>query len=88
MNEQMSDKFRNNLIMYFDMGIRGLIAFFFAGICLYAVLVGIFHINPIYTLPIAFLVSILISPFLSKVKLGERVFLYYDNFLNKLFKLK
>lgn len=81
----MKNNTREWIILYFDMLIRGLIAFFFAGIILYAVLVGIFKVKPIYTLPIAFIVSILISPFLSKIKVGEKLIKRYDEWLENIF---
>jgi hypothetical protein len=66
--------------------LRGLISFFFIGIGFYLLLVGYFKMKFIYILPIVFIVSILITPFLSRIKLGERVLSRYENWLQKTFQ--
>lgn len=82
-----SERFRNLMIMYLDIVIRSLISFIFIGILLSFVFIGVLHISWIFVLPMVFFVSILVSPLLSKIKLGERVFLYYEEWLKKAFKL-
>jgi hypothetical protein len=82
--EENPNNLRNWIILYTDMILRGLIAFFFAGICLYTFLVGYLHIKAIYILPIAFIVSIMISPFLSRIRLGNFVLNSYEKWLNNL----
>jgi dolichol kinase len=79
---------REHIIIYLDAVIRGLIAFFVVGIGFYIFLVGFLHIKVIFVLPLIFIVSILISPFLVKIKLGEKVLDKYENWLRKTFKLK
>jgi hypothetical protein len=82
-----NSRFRNLMIMYLDILIRSLISFFFVGTLFSIFLIGFLHITWIVVIPLVFLVSILISPFLSKIKLGEKVFDYYEGFLKKTFKL-
>jgi len=76
---------RDYVIIYFDAVIRGLIAFVFVGIGLYLFLVAYLKTSAFLVLPIAFVFSILISPLLSRVKLGERTLVWYENLLEKLF---
>jgi hypothetical protein len=64
--------------------LRGLISFAVIGIGLFVILTGFFHMKFYWVLPIAFFCSILISPLLSKIKLGERVFISYEHWLNKM----
>lgn len=88
LNEEKTSRFRNVSIMYLDILIRSLISFFFIGILFSIFLIGFLHITWYIVLPLVFITSILVSPFLMKIKLGETVFLYYENFLKKTFKLK
>lgn len=81
------DVARDYIILYMDMVIRGLISFFVVGIGLYALLIFYFKMKFIYVLPIAFICSIFLSPFLSKVKLGEKLLILYERLLAKVFKL-
>jgi hypothetical protein len=83
-----SSRFRNMMIVYFDILIRSLISFFAIGILLSILLIGVFHFEWWLVLPLVFICSIFVAPFLSKIKLGERVFDYYEQFLKKTFKLK
>jgi len=82
-----NSKFRNMMVMYLDILIRSLISFFFVGILFSIFLIGFLHITWIVVLPLVFITSILISPFLSKIKLGEKVFDHYEFWLKKTFKL-
>lgn len=75
---------RDYVIIYFDAVIRGLIAFVFIGIGLYLFLVAYLKISAFLVLPIAFVCSILISPLLSRITLGERTLNWYENLLEKL----
>jgi hypothetical protein len=50
----------------------------------YFVLMGIFDLPIYFILPIIFILSLFLSPFLSKIQLGYRVQLKYDDFLRKL----
>jgi uncharacterized membrane protein len=79
------DRFRIMIIGYLDLVIRGLLAFFVIGILFYMFLVGYLHISPIFVLPLVFIASIIVSPFLSRIRLGEIVFSKYENFLRKSF---
>ena len=87
-DEEKPSNMRSWIVLYLDMIIRGLIAFSVIGIGFFVLLVGFLKMKVIYMLPIAFVTSILISPFLSKVRLGERVLTKYENLLKKLFKAK
>jgi hypothetical protein len=80
-----NSKFREYIIIYTDMIIRGLIAFFVVGIGFYIFLVLYLKIKAIYVLFLVFLASILISPFLSRIKLGEKTLIIYENLLTKFF---
>jgi dolichol kinase len=83
---QLNDfKFHNILVNYTDAVIRGLIAFFVVGILSWIIFVGYFHIPIVFMLVIAFISSILISPFLNKIKLGFIVVNKYENWLQKTF---
>ena len=87
MNEKnKSNNIRNWIVLYMDIVVRGLIAFLFVGVCLSFLLIGYFKMSFIYVLPIVFITSVLISPFLSKIRLGEFIISKYENFLNKLFE--
>jgi hypothetical protein len=74
---------KNILEMYVDLTVRGLIAFLTLGLFSYFVLIRWLNLKIYWTLPIIFVGSIFISPFLSKIKLGHRVQEKYDNFLRK-----
>lgn len=71
---------------YIDGALRGLIAFLFIGIGLYIFLVGFLKINPLYVLPIVFLFSIFVSPYLSKIQIGEKIVNKYDAWLSEIGK--
>jgi len=81
-------RFRNISIVYLDILIRSLISFICIGIVFSIILIGYLHLSWVLVLPLVFIVSILVSPLLMKIKLGERVFDYYDNILKKTFKLE
>jgi len=76
---------RNWIITYLDGVLRGLIVFAIVGVGFYIFLVGFLKMKPIFILPLAFIISILLSPFLSKIKLGERVLNWYEGWLHKTF---
>jgi len=80
------DRFRVQLVNYTDMIIRSLISFFFIGLGLYIILIGIFKWSILPTLLMAFFVSILVNPFLSKIKLGERIWSKYEKWLARTFR--
>lgn len=75
--------FRKQLIIYTDIVIRGLIAFLFIGILGSIILIGFFHIKTWLIFPIVFILSIIVSPYLSKIRIGENLFNKYDNILKK-----
>jgi hypothetical protein len=79
---------RNYIITYLDGILRGLVSFLVIGIGLYILLVGIFKMSFIFVLPIIFIITIMVSPFLSKIKLGEKLINKYDTWLRKVFNLK
>jgi len=81
-------KFRIHIIKYLDLLIQGLIAFIIIGFGLGFLLIGYFKMKAILVLPIIFICSIIISPFLSRIKLGEKLLCRFEKSLSKLFKLK
>jgi hypothetical protein len=83
---QKQSKLRDIIVVYFDIVIRGLIAFAFIGILLSIFLIGFLKLSYFIVLPIAFICSILISPFLSKIKLGDVLLTKYENYLGKIIK--
>lgn len=83
---QKQSRFRSIVVIYLDAILRGLIAFAFIGILLSLFLIGFLHLSFVLVLPIAFICSILISPLLSKVKLGNVLLTKYENYLNRLIK--
>lgn len=78
---QKLNNFRNEIIKYTDIVIRSLIAFIFVGILGSIILIGLFHIKIWLLFPIMFFLSIIISPLLSKIRLGEQLFNKYDEWL-------
>ena len=81
--EQNNWRFRNIAIMYLDIVLRSLIAFLCIGVLFTIILVGYFHLSYVYVLLVVFITSVLLTPFLSKIKLGAKVFDGYVNFLEK-----
>lgn len=77
---------RKWLILYFDIVIRGFISFIGIGVLLSLLLIVVLKMSPIIVLPIAFILAVLLSPFLSKLTLGERFLTFYENLLDKIFK--
>jgi membrane protein implicated in regulation of membrane protease activity len=77
---------REYVILYLDLVLRGLIAFAFIGIGFYLLLVVYLKVSIIWVLPMVFLASILVSPFLSRIKLGNFVLEKYEQLLNKIFE--
>ena len=81
-------KIRTHIINYLDMVLRGLISFLIIGIGLGILLIGYFKMKAIFVLPIIFICSIIITPFLSRIRLGEKLLCRFEKSLSKLFKLK
>lgn len=79
-------KFRSHIVRYLDLVIQGLIAFLIIGLGLGLLLAGYFKMRYVFVLPIIFICSIIISPFLSRIKLGEFILTKYENLLHKMFK--
>jgi len=84
---QPQNKYREVIIFYFDMMIRGLISFIFVGFILTLILLQ-FHTPLLWILIIAFCISILISPLFMKIKLGEKFLTWYESRLDSAFKKK
>ena len=82
---QTQNKYYKLTIFYLDSVIRGLIAFFSVGVLLTLILVVFLKMKFVWILPISFVVSILISPFLSRITLGERLLNGYTKWLEKTF---
>lgn len=70
-----------------DSTVRGLISFAIS-ILVTLFVIAYTKIPTWFLLPIAFLLSLCINPFLSKVKLGEKVRVKFVDYLDKTFKLK
>lgn len=85
---QKSSNFRLMSIMYLDIVIRSLISFVFVGFGLSILLMGILKLSWVIVLPIVFILSILIAPLLSKIKLGHILFDKYELWLQRTFKIK
>lgn len=81
---QPQNKYREVIIFYFDMLIRGLISFIVVGFLLTLILLQ-FHTPLLWILIIAFCISILISPLFMRIKLGERFLNWYESKLNQAF---
>lgn len=79
--------YRNFLAMYVDIAIRGTIAFLTLGLFSYFVLMKTFGFPIWITLPIIFIISILISPLLSKIQFGNKIQSKYDDFLKKVIRI-
>lgn len=76
----------NFLASYVDLTIRGIISFTFFSLFSYFIMIRIFNAPIWLILPIIFLGSILLSPLLSKIKLGHKVQEKYDDFLREVIK--
>jgi hypothetical protein len=89
-NDQLlnDSRMRKMMVMYLDIIIRSLISFFCIGLVFSFVLIGYLHISWVFVLPLTFFVSILVSPFLSKLSIADKIIIYYENILKKLFKLQ
>lgn len=79
--------YKNFLAMYVDIAIRGTIAFLTIGLFSYFVLMRTFGFPIWITLPIIFIISILISPLLSKIQFGNKIQSRYDDFLRKVIRI-
>jgi hypothetical protein len=77
------EKNRYFLISYVDGIIRSLLAFVFLLPFYHFILSGFFNLEFIFAFPILIIVSIFISPFLSKVNVGYIVVDKYEEFLNR-----
>ena len=77
----------NFLAVYIDMVIRGLIAFTSIGLTSYFVLIKWLQVSYMWVIPIAFLLSLSISPLLMKIKVGEKVQDKYEDLLGKIIKV-
>ena len=86
MIEQDEFKIRTHLINYLDIVVRGLISFLVIGIGLGFLLIGYFKMKAIIVFPVIFICSIIITPFLSRIRLGEFLLIKYENLLHKIFK--
>jgi len=81
------NNFRASIINYMDIVFRSLIAFIFIGILGSLIFMGIFKWKIYIVFPIIFLLSVAVSPMLSKIKIAEKIMIKYENWLNKIFKL-
>lgn len=71
------------LEMYIDLVVRGMISFIFIGVGGYLIFFYWLGFPIHFVFPLIFLASILISPQLSKIKLGGKIQNKYDDFLRK-----
>jgi len=81
------DNIRQTLINYVDIVIKGIIAFFGIGVLVSILLVGYLKWKIYIVIPIIFGLSVLITPLLSKIRVGEFIFQKYEKWLEKTFKL-
>jgi hypothetical protein len=78
------EKYRSVIVMYFDIVIRNIIAFVCIGV-IFMLFFGFYlHMKSIWVFILAFLTSILVSPFLAKVRLGNFCLTKYENFIMKM----
>jgi hypothetical protein len=79
--DSFDDKMRTWLIYYVDLVARGLIALIIM-LCIIFIIRYIFpNIPNFYFLPMAFIISLIITPFLSKIKIGH---LFVDRYMQLL----
>jgi len=81
--KSISDEVMITIVNYTDMITRGIISFLFIGVILTIILVGIFNVSYIWVFPIIFIISIIVSPLLSKIKVGHKIWSSYLNFLER-----
>lgn len=77
-------KFRNYLVMYSDILVRSLIAFTFSFVVFSIIGFGILHISFVIILILAFCFGVLITPFLSRINLGNRFVNWYEKILQRI----
>lgn len=77
---------RRYYVQFIDGIIRGLLAFALFGIIGFLLLVYLFKMPTYYFLPFALIGGVLISPFLSKIKMGEKIIKKYEQWLLKIIK--
>lgn len=72
---------RSMFIMYLDIIFRGLIALLCIGIPLSILLVGYLHVKSIYAFLIIFTLSIMLTPYLSRIQISEKIITKYEQML-------
>ena len=85
--KQEQSNFNQLLIMYIDLTFRSLIAFAIS-ITIVLALKSFFDISNLALFIFAFIFSIIISPFFSKIKVAHKFIDKYVTWLNKTFKLE
>lgn len=77
------DSSRSFLERYIDTIIGSFVSFLILLPFYYFILLGFFKLRFIFAFPILIIVSLAISPFLSKIKVGGKIVKSYDRLLNK-----
>lgn len=77
MQNQQESKFDRNLIMYMEILFRTLLIFAISGIIITPFLIYFLHIPLLWTFLIMFIVSVLITPYLSKITFGRKIAIWY-----------
>lgn len=76
-------RFKNFLSLYINAMIQGIIGLFIFGSFYYFVLVKSFNFPFYVGFPIIIILSIVVSPFLPKITIGNRIQKRYEEFLKK-----
>lgn len=72
------------IVFYLDITLRSLVAFAIS-LVLLSILKGYFNMSIIWVIVCSFALSIMITPFLSKIRLGNYLLNKYKGFLNRTF---
>lgn len=82
----LSDKYRAFYIRLIDGIIVGIISLIIWGSISYVVLMGLFKVPPLYSFLAVFFMAVLCSPYLGRIRFGEKLMIKYEKFLDKLVK--
>jgi len=82
-SQPLYSKFRMYAMQYANITVNSMLSFLIVGLGLYIVLIGVMKMSFVPVLLITFFISILINPFFSRIRLGEKIFLKYENWLEK-----
>jgi hypothetical protein len=80
-------KFKKFFIELFDGFLRGILAFLIFGLLGYGLLSLFPSLPRWYILPFIIILSVLTGKYFSKIKYGEKLFTFYEQWLFKTFKI-